>query len=75
MSNVIAVATEFHIRPSDVVGLTTDIGRYCFDTAAVAYIRYIAEDKTPRYPGDEKKNPGLQMLMEWLYLVAPIFIE
>lgn len=64
MSNVIAVATEFHIRPSDVVGLTTDIGRYCFDTAAVAYIRYISDDKTPRYPGDEKKNPGLQMLME-----------
>lgn len=64
MSNVIAVATEFHIKPSEVVGMQTDIGKYCFDAAAVAYIRYLQEDKTPRYPGDEKRNPGLQMLME-----------
>ncbi len=44
--------------------MQTDLGKYCFDAAAVAYIRYLQEDKTPRYPGDEKKNPGLQMLME-----------
>lgn len=63
MTNVIAVATEFHIRPSEVVGMTTEIGRYCFDTAAVAFIRYLSNDKTPRYPGDEKSNPGLQTLL------------
>lgn len=63
MTNVIAVASEFHIRPSEVAGLQTDIGKYCFDTAAVAYIRYLADDKQPRYPEDEKSNPGLQTLL------------
>ena len=63
MNNVIAIAQQFHLRPSDVAGLQTELGKYCFDLAAVAYIRFLEEDKTPRYPGDEKSNPGLQMLM------------
>ncbi len=43
--------------------MTTELGQYCFDAAAVAYIRYMEDDKTPRYPEDRERNPGLQMLM------------
>lgn len=63
MNNVIAIAKEFNIRPSEVVGMTTELGQYCFDVASVAYIRYMENDKTPRYPEDRERNPGLQMLM------------
>lgn len=63
MQNVLAVAEQFHQRPSQILGLRTEIACYCFDTAAVAYIRYLEDKKTPRFPGDEKKNPGLQALM------------
>lgn len=63
MQNVIAIAEQFGQRPSQVLGLTTEIGCYCFDLASVAYIRYLEDKKTPRFPGDEKKNPGLQTLM------------
>lgn len=61
--NVIAISSEFGIRPSEVVGMTTQIGKFCFDTAAVYFIRNLEDKKTPRYKGDEKKNPGLQTLL------------
>ena len=63
MPNVLAIAEQFHQRPSQVLGLQTDIACYCFDVAAVAYIRYLEDKKTPRFPEDEKANPGLQTLM------------
>ena len=63
MNNVVAVATQFNVRPCDVIGLTTDIGRYCFDVACVAYIRYLEDKQAPRYEGDERVNPGLQTLL------------
>lgn len=63
MNNVIAIAQQFHLRPSDVAGLQTELGKYCFDVASVAYLRYLEDKKTPRFPGDERKNPGLQTLL------------
>ena len=62
MMNVLAVAEQFHQKPSQVLGLESDIACYCSDVAAVAYIRYLEDKKTPRFPGDEKKNPVLQIL-------------
>ena len=63
MQHVLAVAEQFHQKPSQVLGLESDIACYCFDVASVAYLRYLEDKKTPRFPGDEKNNPGLQILL------------
>lgn len=63
MTNVLAVAKEFGQKPSQVVGLVTPLGCYCFDTASVLYLRYLEDKRTPRFAGDEKSNPGLQALL------------
>ena len=57
MMNVLAIAEQFHQKPSQVLGLESDIACYCFDVASVAYIRYLEDKKTPRFPGDENNNP------------------
>nr|DAT43704.1 MAG TPA: hypothetical protein [Caudoviricetes sp.]DAV17266.1 MAG TPA: hypothetical protein [Caudoviricetes sp.] len=61
--NTLAVSREFNVRPSQVLGLSTDIGCYCFDVACVYFLRQLDEDKKPRFEQDKKKNPGLQSLL------------
>lgn len=63
MTNVLAISKEFSQKPSQVLGLSTPLGCYCFDAASVLYLRYLEDKKTPRFAGDEKSNPGLQALL------------
>lgn len=63
MLNVLSISKEFNQKPSEVVGLVTPLGKYCFDSASVLYLQYMQDKKKPRFEEDRKSNPGLQAIM------------
>ena len=62
LSDVIAVSQTFNTLPSEVLGVTDPLARYCFNEACTAYINYIDDGKKPRYPSDMKSNPLLRKM-------------